>query len=208
MNVGPLLVGLLKIGRSLPDAVDLTPEEEARWRRMAAPRRAGQYLAGRWLLRHLCALHAGVDSGSIRLNAEGAPHPAGPPGVDRVRLSLSHSGEWVAATACQGPCGVDVERWGGRRDWPGLARYLGLPEPAGEAEVLTAWTQQEARFKAGGTPGLALWRFESADFTGCLLAPRGLEPDVHYFGGAVPVDFTGGALPRSAETNTPEQPCP
>jgi hypothetical protein len=190
-----LLVGLLKIGQGPPGAVDLTPEEEARWRRMAAPQRAAQYLAGRWLLRHLCARHAGVDIGSVRLNAEGAPHPAGPPGVERVRLSLSHSGEWVAATACRGPSGIDVERWGGRRDWPGLARTLGLPQPAGEAEVLRAWTEEEARFKAGEAPGLALWRFEGPDFLGCLLAPRGLEPDVHYFGAAVPVAFTAGAQP-------------
>jgi len=172
--------------------MDWTPEEDARFRRMGAPVRAAQYQAGRWLLRRLCAAYAGVPMDAIRLNAEGAPVVTGPAGLEFLHLSLSHSGDWVVATACSGPAGVDVERLGRPRDWPGLAGHLKLGVAGDENTVLRAWTETEARFKAGDAQDLALWRFESPDYLGCLLAPRGVVPELHCFGGAAPVDLVAG----------------
>jgi hypothetical protein len=186
----PLLLGLFRIGQGLPSPLDWTPEEDVRWGHMRAPQRAAQYRAGRWLLRRLCALSTGLAMEEIRLNAEGAPLASGPAGSDLPRLSLSHSGDWVAATAYAGPCGVDLERRGTRRDWRALARHLNVPGPGGEEAVLRAWTLDEARFKAGEARGLVVRRFESPDYLGCLLAPLDAAPEWHCFGGAVPVELT------------------
>lgn len=185
-------MGLLRIGASLPSPMDWTAEEDARHRRMGAPIRAAQYRAGRWLLRRLCGLYAGVSMDAIRLNAEGAPIASGPAGLDLPHLSLSHSGDWAAATACSGPAGIDVERLGRPRDWPGLAEHLKLGVAGDETTVLRAWTETEARFKAGDAQDLALWRFESPDYLGCLVAPRGADPELRCFGGADPVAMVAG----------------
>ena len=187
-------MGLLRIGhgQGLPSPLDWTPEEDARFHRMGAPLRAAQYRAGRWLLRRLCAVYTGVPMEAVRLNAEGAPVASGPAGLDFPHLSLSHSGDWVAATACSGPAGVDVERPGRPRDWRGLAGHLKLAVPGDEATVLRAWTETEARFKAGDAQGLALWRFESPDYLGCLVARPGVAPELHCFGGAPSVDLVAG----------------
>ncbi|HTA17113.1 MAG TPA: hypothetical protein VK786_05150 [bacterium] len=192
MTPRPLLLGLLLIGKDLPSPLDWTPEEDARFRGMGAPIRAAQYKAGRWLLRRLCSEYAGLPMDAIRLNAQGAPVAHGPAGMEIPHLSLSHSGDWVAATACSGPAGVDVERLGRPRDWRGLAEHLKLGVAGDEATVLRAWTETEARFKAGDAQGLALWRFESADYLGCLAAPLGSAPELRFFGGAAPVPLVAG----------------
>jgi hypothetical protein len=190
MTGRPPHFGLFRLGQGLPSPLDLSPQESARLDRMAAPLRAAQYLAGRWLLRKLCALATDSELDAVKLNAEGEPRALGPAGLDLPRLSLSHSGDWVAGVACFGPCGVDVERTGSRRDWDALARRLGLQGPGREAAVLKAWTLAEARLKAGAGAGtgqeaaLALWRFESPDYLGCLLAPPGMRPLVHSFDGS------------------------
>ncbi|HTB22743.1 MAG TPA: hypothetical protein VK914_08565 [bacterium] len=188
MTGKPLQFGLFRLGKGLPSPLDLGPEESARLGRIAAPLRAAQYLAGRWLLRKLCALAADAPMDAIALNAEGAPRALGPAGIALPRLSLSHSGDWVAGAACFGPCGVDLERRGARRDWGGLAQRMGLQESVGEAGVLKAWTLAEARIKAGGgegqAPALAVWRFESPVYAGCLLAPAGVRPEPHIFDGS------------------------
>jgi len=158
---------------------------------MGAPVRAAQYLAGRWLLRRMCALACDVAIESIGLNAEGAPLASGPLGVELPRLSLTHSGDWLAVAANFGPIGVDLERWGSRRDWPGLALHLDMVGNAGETAVLKTWTLQEALFKAGNHAGevLAVRRFETPDYLACLVAPPGPEPLCYYFCGAGPVSW-------------------
>ena len=180
-----VLLGLLRLGSGLPSPLDWTAEEEARWSRMKDSKRAAQYRAGRWLLRRLCALATGREDSGLSLNADGAPRASGPAGVDLPHLSLSHSGDWVAATACGLPAGVDLERLGARRDWALLGRELGLNPPHDEASVLRAWTLREAGIKAGGTRGLRVWRFGTPDYCACLLAPPDAKPELKCFGDGV-----------------------
>ena len=156
------LLAFHRLGQGAHPAPRLSPAEAARARRLSGRRRS-QYLAGRWLLREICALGRGGRPWEWSLNAEGPPRASHP----RQRspwLSLSHSGDWVVAALANGPgVGVDLEAWGQPRDWTALKRLLDRwgVAPAGaarsglgrEESFLRAWTGYEACYKArAGAP--------------------------------------------------------
>lgn len=178
-----MLFGILRLSHDLPTPLHWTPEEEARYLRMGSTTRAAQYRGGRWLLRRLCSEVSGRSMEEFSLNAEGAPVASCPCGTARPFLSLTHSGDWVAAAASYGPVAVDLERRGIQRDWAGLGKALDIPAPHGEDEILDAWTLREARIKAGAVKGMGVWRFENPDFLGCFLANHDVVPKTIYFGG-------------------------
>lgn len=189
-----LLLGVLRLGGGLPTPLALGPGEQARLDATRDPRRAAQYLGGRWLLRRLASEWSGSPFADIRLNAGGAPvaslEPGPAPAVPGVpsagrmpHLSLTHSGDWVAATACASAAGVDLEVLGRARDWPALARHLRVAEGS-EAAVLKAWTLKEARFKAQEAGGLVTWRLAGRGWVGCVAAPPACRPEALLFGGA------------------------
>jgi 4'-phosphopantetheinyl transferase len=147
--------------RSLPDEVVdslVTAGDRRRLTSEMHPRRRSEYLAGRALLRHALAHHAGKDAASIeiRVTAEGKPEC-----VDGPAVSVSHSGDLVCcAVAARGRIGIDVET--GRRRTPAAeiaerfftsaeARWLD-PEPDPRFRML--WVLKEAYLKALGV-GLA-----------------------------------------------------
>lgn len=184
----------------LVEAVDAPPGEawlgEGERRRMAGmpPGRARQYQWGRRLLRLLLARATGYGPECFAFPAEGPPVPQGPPGLLIPQVTLTHSGDFIAAAAGREPLGLDVERRGTRRDWAGLGRHLGLPEPWDEPTILRAWTRREARFKAGETGPWSLWRFGDRRFEACLALKAGVSPRwVGEDGGPIPgPDFRPG----------------
>ncbi len=181
---GPTVyLGLLRLDGP-PPACSLSPEEEARLRGIAAPPRADQYRAGRWLLRRLAGLAADVPESAVALTAAGPPRARLDGGMRAPFLSLAHSGPWVLGAASEGPCGVDVEALGARRDWAGLAAHLGVPGAPDEPGVLRAWTLREARYKALEPSRAAVWRLRGPGYLACLVAAPGARPRLHVFGGA------------------------
>jgi phosphopantetheinyl transferase len=122
------------------------------------PLRRRQFLAGRSLLRAQLQQATGVPREAWRIAADGQGRPqafvpGGPPGPD---VSLSHSGELVAAAlAMRGRIGVDVEMARAGRAAEALARAVlstseqAVVEVSGERAFLRFWTLREAIGKAG-----------------------------------------------------------
>ena len=174
-----------QLGQGSHPRAALSRAESARAVRLPGRRRE-QYLAGRWLLRELCAMARGGRPSEWSLNAEGPPqasHPRRP----SPALSLSHSGTWVVAALARGPgVGVDLETWGQARDWAALKRVLDrwgvAPKGPGrsmagrEASFLAPWTRYEACYKAraGGGRGQSKgWTLVTSDWLCQAVGPAG-----------------------------------
>ncbi len=124
---------------------------------------AERFIIGRALIRHLCAIHGGCESGAIEilLTASGKPYVRTGFGLD---FNVSHSGGCVLiAWSTTGPVGVDVEAAtpAGRETFlemaqrafsPGefaILRSAGADEAAGL--FYRTWVRKEALLKASGT---------------------------------------------------------
>lgn len=124
--------------------------------------RAREHAAVRALVRRLLTAVAGPDAGATPIAARPHGQPYLPLRPD-LAISLSHSGDWVAAAVGVGPeVGVDVQV---PQDTPAtlLRRCCGpatrealaaMPRPRRELEFAWIWTAQEACVKATGL-GLA-----------------------------------------------------
>ena len=147
--------------RALPEdfaAQLVTAEDRQRAQEAMAPRRVGEYLAGRALLRHAleCFTQRAGASWRIVADVDGKPECVGGPAI-----SLSHSGtSLVCAVAASGDIGIDVETRGPRTAVAGIAeRYFTPAEAAwvaadAERRFRMLWVLKEAYLKALGT-GLA-----------------------------------------------------
>ncbi len=120
----------------LPPALDwLTQAEQVRLAGLRTSARGDQFLAARWQLRMLlCASRGGLPRDwALSADEAAAPRAEREPAL---RLSLSHSGAWVACAACPSPVGLDVEAPARARDIAGLAD---LCCSAGERALFGAW---------------------------------------------------------------------
>jgi 4'-phosphopantetheinyl transferase len=148
----------------LQDAVASLPQSDASGAlRYALPRRRGEFLAGRALLRLALASRLGLSFGDIRFDLiDDAPRVAGRPDV---ALSLSHSRGIVGcALTRQYACGFDLQR---KLEKPLLDiaeaffppdEYDALAALDGPARVdyfYECWTVKEAWAKASGHALLA-----------------------------------------------------
>lgn len=94
-------------------------------------------------------LDESISFESVKRNQFGQPY------VDKeikkkAYLSLSHSGEYVAAMACLVPCGIDIERIKPRpyaEMWLEIRHSIEPNEPASLAEFYQWWTRKEAAWK-------------------------------------------------------------
>lgn len=137
----------------------LSAEEHARAATIAKPLRRRQFIAGRILLRRMLAASLGGRAEDFELEATaGAPprvaaHP-------ELQLSVSHSGEWVAAAIADRPVGIDIEGLGARRDPQRFARWVCSPDEwkdwraldgtAADDALIAHWTRKEAWLKREG----------------------------------------------------------
>lgn len=159
------------LGRAPPAAGWLGEEEAERLAGLAGPQAdtsRHRFLAARWLLRELLAGAGGpqVARQWVVSAAAGQPPRAARPGAGVAqpapRVSLSHSGDWVAAAVADGPVGIDIEAWPPRRarDEDALLAAICHPDelpgwrqgaPGGPAlRLLRCWTLKEAAVKALG----------------------------------------------------------
>ena len=168
----------------LPDA--LWPALPAAYRALlpltADATRQAQWLAGRVLVHALLAAHPSPPPAGLLVHndATGRPWLAGP-AADGLRVSLSHSGAWVAAVLAHGGrVGVDVERirdkaqrLAGRYLAPGeqaAARVLtgGAAPAASAAHYTLLWSAKETLYKLAGQRGVLFSQQ-------LLLGPVGLD---------------------------------
>jgi len=127
----------------------LSPSEAARVARLRVPARRQHYLAGHWLLRTLLADEFAAAPGDIQLLERDGLPPA-VEGAD-LQLSLSHSGDWIAAAWSKTAIGIDLEQRGRR---PALGRFAQLllaadddPERIDDDGLLQRWVVKEALIK-------------------------------------------------------------
>lgn len=149
--------------QALPAHAWMTGAELARLCAMPSAARTAQFIAGRWLARHLLAEALGghwrdwvLSGGEGEAPAATGPQPA--------FLSLSHSGDQLACAVSDHPVGLDIERVRPRKGmdtllqaitteaeraavsapWPGT-------EPAGQLQAFyQMWTLKEAWLKRHG----------------------------------------------------------
>lgn len=115
----------------------------------AEPRRR-QYLAGHWLAREVLAAIVGDGADACALE-ERRSRPPAVIGRDELSVSISHSGDWIAAACGQAAIGLDIEQ---RRAREALRRFEQLLLAEGEAPgsldddaLLQRWVVKEAYIK-------------------------------------------------------------
>ena len=86
---------MLEDASSAPDTW-LSASELARLQRLKIANRRDQFLSGHWLVRFLLSQHFGTPPSAWQL-VERTNLPPAVLGFDDVQISISHSGEWVAA---------------------------------------------------------------------------------------------------------------
>ncbi|WP_426367543.1 4'-phosphopantetheinyl transferase family protein [Streptomyces sp. E-08] len=155
----------------------LAPWERRRLDRIRVPGRRDDVVAARLLLRLCVARFTGLppeDSGPDQFCEECRRYGHGRPYLSRrpaLGVSLSHADGLAAAAVGPGPLGVDVEpatRRPGplpvlRRLLPGAELREAEAGPDPDAALLRLWVRGEARFKAGGRPGLRLLEWTDHD---------------------------------------------
>ncbi|MFE5596260.1 4'-phosphopantetheinyl transferase family protein [Streptomyces sp. NPDC056549] len=155
----------------------LAPWERRRLDRIRVPGRRDDVVAARLLLRLCVARFTGLppeDSGPDQFCEDCRRYGHGRPYLSRrpaLGVSMSHADGLAAAAVGPGPLGVDVEpatRRPGplpvlRRLLPGAELREAEAGPDPDAALLRLWVRGEARFKAGGRPGLRLLEWTDPD---------------------------------------------
>lgn len=136
--------------------------ERQRAAALVRPEQRLRFWAGRWQLRALLQAARGAQA-ALTVDAQGrARDPEG------WALSLSHSGDWLAAAASDGEAlGVDVEAPKPTRNWQRLARHCDFEPCSAPADFYRQWTLVEAWYKAQPDPqqpyGWKRWRWAAAE---------------------------------------------
>ncbi|GAA4362488.1 hypothetical protein GCM10023185_30520 [Hymenobacter saemangeumensis] len=162
------ILGLWQL-QEVPDTLWPLLPQAAQYRALVPPTadatRQAQWLAGRVLAHELLRTLLGPEASAavlLRNEASGRPWLDGSPAGSVV--SLSHSGEWVAALLnTQGRAGIDIElvRAKARRlasKYLSEAEWAALPAPAEEAEALAhfslLWSAKETLYKLAARRGI------------------------------------------------------
>ena len=142
----------------------LTTEESIRLSTMRSETRRQQFIAGHWLARCMAAERTDSlpEEWRIVAAANGVPEliRRDPAAGQGMQLSLSHSGDHVAAAIAPFPIGIDIEIPRKQRDLLALADYTFSPEESAELQAVPAdeqsalfyrfWTLKEASGKRDG----------------------------------------------------------
>ncbi len=128
----------------------LSQSEQERLLRLKVPNRRAQFLSGHWLVRCLLSQHFGNNPDHWRL-IERSNLPPAVLDLESLQVSISHSGDWIAAAIANGAIGIDLEQ---RRERAGLLRFQHLLLAQGEApdsldldQLLQRWVAKEAWVK-------------------------------------------------------------
>ncbi len=169
------------------DASDwLSASERERYAGLRVAARANQYLSGHWLVREGLARRFGEQARNWSLRDRRGLPPQVEHGDQPCFVSISHSGDWIAAAVAEVPLGIDLEQ---RRSRAGLLQFQNLlravddPEQLDEDHLLQRWVLKEAWIKRHGFSALPerlatlqLQRAEAAEADICLWR----EPDFHF----------------------------
>lgn len=117
------LIGILDEG----DLHWLTDSELARYRAISSKLRKQQFLAGHYLVRKMASriFNNAIESWDYYQDADSLRclkyTQESLPGLF---ISISHSGEWIAAAISHVPIGIDIETFGKQRDFIAIASHV------------------------------------------------------------------------------------
>lgn len=140
----------------------LSDSEQSRLQSLRVAARRNHFLAGHWLVRELL-VHAFAGSTPATRRAENwslREIKSQAPRVldhDELHLSISHSGNWVAAAVAKQPVGIDLEqrpRTLDRAIQDLLLNPNEAPENIDNDELLQRWVAKEAWLKMRGEGAL------------------------------------------------------
>ena len=138
--------------RDAPSASDswLSESEQLRLQRLKIANRRAQFLSGHWLVRCLLQQHFGKPASAWQL-IERTNLPPAVLGFAAIQISISHSGDWIAAAISNSAIGIDLEQ---RRARDGLLRFQHLllaqdeaPDSLDLDQLLQRWVVKEAWVK-------------------------------------------------------------
>jgi 4'-phosphopantetheinyl transferase len=191
--------------RAPADSEWLSPSERERLPRLRVEPRRRQYLAGHWLLRELLAETIGGHPADWPLCERRSQAPSVDRGDAPLHVSLSHSGEWVAAAVAPQPIGIDIEP---RHARCGMQRFDAMLRAADDAPgaldddaLVARWVLREALIKQHGgsalpealaalslrraaADGPANLRLLTTDYVHLAIACDGASPRIHGHGDA------------------------
>jgi phosphopantetheinyl transferase len=127
----------------------LSESEQTRLAEMHREGRRAQYLAGHWLTRVLLARASGDPPSQWRL-IECRSQPPQVQGHDTLRVSITHSKDWIAAAVATVPIGIDLEQRPRTIDASVEHLLRNTDEPAGGLDadaMLQRWVVKEAWIK-------------------------------------------------------------
>lgn len=141
-----------QILKDAPSALEtwLSESELSRLERLKIANRRDQFLSGHWLVRRLLRQQFGKLASVWQL-IERTNLPPAVLGFDSIEVSISHSGDWIAAAIATSAIGIDLEQ---RRARDGLLRFQHLLLAQGETpdsldldQLLQRWVAKEAWVK-------------------------------------------------------------
>jgi 4'-phosphopantetheinyl transferase len=127
----------------------MSDSERARFAGMRVEPRRLQYVAGHWLARVLLANAFGGNPDGWRL-FERRSLPPRVEGRDGLAVSISHSGDWIAAAVATVPVGIDIEQRPRALDASIESLLLEDEEAPGSLDadaLLQRWVAKEAWIK-------------------------------------------------------------
>lgn len=154
MSLGPARVAVARVSAVLsgqPPSLQswMTESELARAARLRVPQRHQHYLAGHWLARmQLARWLGGKPEHYPLIERDDLP----PLIADHaLKLSLSHSGDWIACAFATTPIGIDLEQLGRGAQLRGFAELLPadgeFAHDLDDDNLLQRWVLKEAVIK-------------------------------------------------------------
>ncbi len=128
----------------------LSESEQERLAGLRHDVRRAQYLAGHWLARVLLARAHGGEPEHWRLRARRDLPPQAQGFEEVMRISISHSGDWIAAAVATVPIGIDLEQRPRVLDAAIAPLLLNADEAPGSVDsdaLLQRWVAKEAWLK-------------------------------------------------------------
>lgn len=105
----------------------LTSDELSRYQSISSSPRKRQFLAGHFLARQMASSVFGnsVEDWIYFIDADNQRRlKCRHAGITKLHVSLSHSGDWIAAAISQSAIGIDIETYGKQRDFIAIASHV------------------------------------------------------------------------------------